>query len=344
MFFAQRDVLSMVKWSPHRHVLGTVGTNGHVSVYNPARSTRIDWRGDLDSARPSGLFCLSWSPTTTPYQTELLAIGGYAGVVEVWDMRSEQKVSTYAGHSPEVAELPASVVPNRRAISAVAWSSDGAYLASAGDDMRVHIWHPTTGETSAVADCEPFRAGSFLAWLSPCTLISSNIGYVYIWDSVTRRVQREIQTSLAWEKPNAYALAPNKRHLAVAIGPRVLLYNLHTGEQDGCYSPTDLLRGYASYQSSPSLVAWNPDGRRLATCFACQPNRLFLWSAREKKTLQVYQHFADITCLDWSVDGETLAWGGDGYIATASFPHPASSSSITPGCALADVQISRIHG
>src|SRR5437660_8876068 len=142
MFFAQRDFLSMVRWSPHRPVLGTVGANGHFSLYDPAQSVRLRWPGEpgaLGEARGSGLFCLGWSPATAR-QAEMVAFGGQAGVVEVWDVRSEHKVCTYVGHSPEVAELPASLPPNRRAICALAWSNDGAFLASAGDDMRIHIW------------------------------------------------------------------------------------------------------------------------------------------------------------------------------------------------------------
>ena len=330
MFFAQRDLLSMVKWSPHRPVLGTVGANGQIYVYDPAQAVRLHWPEDLHGTRQPGIFCMSWGPVLTPSRAELLAIGGQAGVVEVWDMCSIQKVSVYTGHSPEVAELPATIPPNRRAISALAWSPDGTLLASAGDDMRVHVWHPTTGETITVADCEPFRAGCLLAWLSSRTLISSSMSCVYIWDVFTGRVLREIHTELAWEKPNVYALAPSRRHLAVASGSSVLIYNLLTGKQAGRYSPTDQLRGFALYQSSPSLVVWNPDGYRLATCFASEPNRIFLWSVRGKKTLQVREHFADITCLDWSADGSQLAWGGDGYVATASFPRPASPPPIAP--------------
>jgi len=339
MFFAQRDSLSLIRWSPHRNILGTVGASGHFSVYDPAQTARLYWREKQAETRFSNLLCLCWSPARASHQTELVAFGGQAGIVEVWDVRSGQRVCTYTGHSPEVAELPTSLPPNRRPISALAWSDDGSLLASAGNDMRVHIWRPESGELCAVADGEPFRAGCLLAWLDHRTLISSSGNHVYIWDARTGRVLQEIQTPLAWEKSNAYALAPNRQRLAVAVGSSVLLYNLRTGEQDGQYSPMDLFYDDPYYRGSPSLVAWNPDGHRLAACFASRPKRIVFWSMRGKKTLQVYQHFADITCLDWSADGSMLAWGGEGYVTTAAFAQPL----VLPSHALPDHASSTIE-
>ena len=334
MFFAHRDSFSLLKWSPHRHILGAVGTRGQFSVYDPRRSARRCWYNGQEGAASARLLCLSWNPAPPSAQEELVAFGGQAGVVEVWNVRSGHRVCTYTGHSPEGADRSAHPFGHRYAISALAWSDDGALLASAGDDLRVHIWRPISGEVWSMADRVPLRAGCFLAWLNPRTLISSSLNCVYIWDALSGQVLREIQTPLSWDLPNAYALAPNRRHLAIASGCSVRLYDLRTGEQAGQYAPTNRFGPALSSFDFPSLVVWHPDGRRLATCFAGESNRLFLWSARAKQTLQIYQHFADITCLDWSADGKTLAWGGDGYVATAALgratppllPTPPSSS------------------
>lgn len=327
MFFAQRDSFTMVKWSPSRTILGAVGNNGALSLYDVSHSIRLPWHIPLGDTRYAALLCLAWSPALAGRQREWVALGGYAGIVEVWDVQARRKLCTYTGHSPEVAELPAKLPPNRRAILALAWSDDGALLASAGDDLRVHIWHPESGECWTVVDQEPLRAGGFLAWLDPRTLLSSSTNCVYIWDVLTGKVLREIRTPLSWEKPNSYALSPDRSQLAIADASSILFYNLQTGEQGGYYSPTDQLRP-VPYRDMPSLVAWNPDGRRLAACFKDAPDRLFLWNVREQQTLLTHQHFADITCLDWSADGEMLAWAGSGYVATAAFAHSDSPPPI----------------
>jgi WD40 repeat protein len=46
--------------------------------------------------------------------------------VQIWDALTGQKYSTYRAH--------------REAIRAVAWSPNGASLASASDDGMVHVW------------------------------------------------------------------------------------------------------------------------------------------------------------------------------------------------------------
>ena len=214
-------------------------------------------------------------------------------------------------------------------LCALAWSPNGAYLASAGDDMVVRIWNPMSGETCAVADCEPFRAGNLLAWLDSRMLISSERNKLFVWDAFSGQVQREITIPLSgWEPPDVYALSPHKHQLAVGVGVKVLLYSLASGEQIGWYEPpSDALCGSAYYQSAPTIVAWSPDGRRLATSFGRDPKRIFLWSAQRKTTLDIHQYFADVNCLDWAADSCTLAWGGDGYLTTAVFPHPASPAS-----------------
>ena len=70
-----------------------------------------------------------WSPDST-----LLASGDTAGEVHIWHALDGVQLYVYRGH--------------RRFVRGVAWSSDGALIASGGDfgDSTLQLWHPDTGE------------------------------------------------------------------------------------------------------------------------------------------------------------------------------------------------------
>ena len=81
---------------------------------------------------------VAWSPDSKRIVSGTGAAGNYGPVtsnnsVKVWDAATGQTLLTYTGSSGQVYAL--------------AWSPDGKWIASAGDDKSVHIWNAATGQT-----------------------------------------------------------------------------------------------------------------------------------------------------------------------------------------------------
>ena len=58
--------------------------------------------------------------------------------VKVWDATTGQTLLTYTQHG------------DRNQVYGLAWSPDGKYIASGGDDLTVRIWAATTGQTMLI--------------------------------------------------------------------------------------------------------------------------------------------------------------------------------------------------
>ena len=79
----------------------------------------------------------------------LLAAGGDAAVVQVWDLSSEHRSETLEGHTDT--------------IGALAFSRDGSMLASGSDDHSVELWRTSdrTRLVDFIADKTTVRAVGF---------------------------------------------------------------------------------------------------------------------------------------------------------------------------------------
>ena len=175
------DFAGRAAWSPRGEHLALTHAHGATWIWDAASGRplrRLD-----DAAQNSS--AVAWSPTSA-------ALAVAAGPkVQLWNPDTSEKRATLEGHTD--------------AVSAVAWSRDGRFLATGGSDKTVRTWEAETGKPLHIftGHTGPVNAVGWSA--NGQTLASASADQtVRLWDPATgkpRHVLRDHKaavTSLAW--------------------------------------------------------------------------------------------------------------------------------------------------
>ena len=310
---------------------GSFALQGLVQVYEVGDWQQPRWQlGDAHFP----VTCLAWSPDATR-----LAFGGPAGTVHVWDGASETLV-TYAGHSPELEHVPAGCEPQRRAVTALAWST-AEQILSLGRDACLHRWLAATGQTLRRTFRPQTPPGVLFSpdarWLA--VFCARTFGFdeeellldpaeVVISDTQTQRL---VSTFLAPDRLWCGAWSPDASHLALGGWDTLQVWQTSALGQPllRFATPLPLDAGpLVERDASPHVLAWSPDGTLLACATAWQQARsLLCWEdmAGASSVIELWQvaqgkrvreiPVGSVSCLDWSPDGTHLAVGeADGVV------------------------------
>lgn len=260
---------------------------------------------------PIGCFFLSayWSPDNTRIA---ITMNSSQQAIGIWDVKSGSQTAYLS-------------TEENLLIRAAAWSPDGHRLLAGGNQHFV-LLDPRDGthlfETDVQTDLSAGARGITDFTWSPdgrafALLIQSTVtGWTTeIWDSNTyqrmKRIVTQIPLSQSIVESPHLAWSPRGDYLALSLHTALWIFDLAHSVPQGV-SP--VVVDPAKESATGNLIAWSPDGTRLARVYLNQPNPLSIWDVDAHHRLSAKFVGAPNT------DGgsfDALAWSADGKQITA---------------------------
>ncbi|MEW6336613.1 MAG: WD40 repeat domain-containing protein [Acidobacteriota bacterium] len=276
-----------------------------------------------------GAFDGSWPTREVVYDAAFgpggrqVATTGWTGLIEIRDAETGVVLRSWTGHEQSGVRI--------------AWSGDGRWIVTTGNDGRVVLWDAATSARLAVLDSVEGTQVTGLAMHPGSKIVAATTtpGTVSIWDLPDGGVRGMLRDG---ERPQA-DLAFDSSGGRLAVGARdgsVAVWNwaeaalvrrlehgrgtthpvwspdgrtLAVGGGDGAITVWEadsgrLLRTLSGHQGSVNAVRFSPDGARIASASGDQST--CLWDARGGDMLVCVPSASQVYNLAWSPDGVRL--------------------------------------
>lgn len=246
----------------------------------------------------------------------IAAVSKDAGDVSVWTVEGRQLWRRQHENEP------------LDEVEAIAWTRDGRFLMSGGEDRRVRVWRVADGVEVASLATEASVEGMALAPDGTRLATGDEAGRLSIWDVSAADPADWPRTPLAVgingpDMDAASAPAPQGVHADInsiawtgdgrfvfTAGRNAVVRQWDVARLG---SPEAVVRTFEGFRDSIKTVRLSPDGTLIAAGGQLSPDGLVLvWdvaSGREVARL-AYPTFPKIEAVEWSPDGRFLLTGG----------------------------------
>jgi eukaryotic-like serine/threonine-protein kinase len=306
----RQNYINLVALAQRENLANNVGFAEQLLDRCPPRLRGWEWQF-VNRSNHRELFSVGTRPrpyirraALNPDASRIVCCGG--NDVWIYDLASGRQLHHLKGHEDPV-------IP-------VAWSPDGATIASGGRDRTIRLWDPNTGAMTAVLrghgswildlafspDSRWLVAGAG-NWAGTPT----NGPEVKLWDYRQRREVRAYD-GVKGRRTTGVAFSPDGRTIAAggSVGA-TRLWDVETGHT---------LRDFEGVSQMPATnVAFRPDGRMLA--IGSDDGTAALWDIGTGTLLRVLRgHAGLVTGVGFSPDGRRLVTGS--WDSTVRFWEP----------------------
>ena len=239
---------------------------------------------EYDGAIPSSTISSLSDPIAHPIHVQVVdSEGDVAGTDFILAEVSPHQIASLAGHTDEV--------------TSVAFSPDGATLASGSLDGRTILWDVESRGPIATLHDDGVHSVSF----SPDGALlasGSRDGRVTLWNVETR----EQVASLRGHTDGVHSVSFSPDGALLASGSRdgrIILWNVEAREEIGPLS---------GHRDEVASVSFSSDGATLAS--GSMDRTVMLWDLATRERLGILEgHVSGVTSVSFSPDGGTLASG-----------------------------------